>query len=413
MSPLNRIAVTSPTGKSSAWQLALFGGEPLFVEHFCVGRPNLPPFETYAKLMREAFDRRWLTNRGPLVQRFEDEIACRTDARHCIAVANATLGLQIAAVAADVRGEVILPAFTFIATAHAFRWVGIEPVLADVQYQTHQLDPASVVDRWTDRTGAIVGVHLWGETCDVEALEEIARERGVPLLFDAAHAFGCSYRSKQVGNHGLAEVFSFHATKFINCFEGGAICTNDDAFASRVRSILNFGFRDGEATAMVGTNAKMSESSAAMGLATLEQMEEIIAHNRKVYDLYSESLTGQKGVQLYPYQTSESRNYQYVVLEVNPMLSELSRDEIVRVLALENIIARKYFAPGLHRHEPYASGSTGQVHVPVTDALCQQVFLLPTGTAVSIEAAQQIGQVLRTVLDHAGTIASRLRSVRA
>jgi dTDP-4-amino-4,6-dideoxygalactose transaminase len=397
-------------GKASVWQLAFLGGQPLFAEQFCVGRPNLPSFDVYTDLMKEAFDRRWLTNRGPLVQRFEDEVGRRTGARHCIAVSNATLGLQLVARAADVRGEVIVPAFTFIATAHAFSWVDMEPVLADVDRISHQLDPQSVAERMTERTGAIVGVHLWGETCEVESLQSIAKAKGIPLIFDAAHAFGCTHRSTPVGNHGLAEVFSFHATKFINCFEGGAICTNDDYLASRVRSMLNFGFREGESAAMIGTNAKMNESCAAMGLATLERMEDIVAHNRAVYAIYRESLEGQEAVGLYNFDSNEERNHQYVVMEVETGVSELTRDEIVRLLALENVIARRYFAPGLTKHEPYASGAGGRAVVPASDRLCEEVFLLPTGTAVSLESARRIGEVLRTILDHAGMLARRLRS---
>ena len=397
--------------KRSAGDLAILGGSPAFTETQLVGRPNLPPFEDFTELMREAFERRWLTNRGPLVQQFEDQVAQISDAKHCIAVANATLGLQLVAHAAGIAEEVILPAFTFIATAHAFRWQNATPVFADALTSTHQIDPAHVQSLIGPRTQGLVGVHLWGETCDINRLEALANRHGLALIFDAAHAFACSHQSRPVGSHGLAEVFSFHATKFINTFEGGAICTNDDALAWKLRSTVNFGFGDGDTAICLGMNAKMNEASAAMGLANLRLIDQVIAHNRLNFETYQSILGNHPALRMYPFNLAERRNFQYVVFEVTADVDHLTRDELIKALAVENIIARRYFSPGLHNHEPYASNSAGSQEPLIgTDELSRRVFLLPTGTTVSSEDASIMAEVVRMILDNADLVRHQIRS---
>ena len=179
---------------------------------------------------------------------------------------NATVALEIAIRAMGMSGEVIVPSFTFVATAHALQWQEITPVFCDIDPRTHNLDPNRIEEMITPRTTGIIGVHVWGRPCAVDALAEIAQRRHLKLLFDAAHAFGCSYQGQMIGNFGDAEVFSFHATKFFNTFEGGAVVTNDDELAAKMRLMKNFGFHGYDNVIYVGTNGKMSEVSAAMGL---------------------------------------------------------------------------------------------------------------------------------------------------
>ena len=217
------------------------GPSRLFSEKLHVGCPNLGDRGRLLARFENVLDRRWLTNDGLYVQALEHQIAEYLGVQHCVAVCSATIGLQIAIRALGLTGEVIVPSFTFPATAHALAWQGIAPAFCDVDPVTHNIDPGTVERLIGPRTTGILAVHLWGNPCDVDALTEIAERRGLELLFDAAHAFGCSYRGRMIGNFGHAEVFSFHATKFVSAGEGGAIVTNDDELANKMRRLRNFG----------------------------------------------------------------------------------------------------------------------------------------------------------------------------
>ncbi|MCZ8092138.1 MAG: aminotransferase class I/II-fold pyridoxal phosphate-dependent enzyme, partial [Acidovorax sp.] len=196
-----------------------------------VGRPNIPNKDIFLSYVGEILENQWLTNNGPLVQRFEQQVAERLGVKHCVAMCNGTIALEIAIRALGLSGEVIVPSWTFVATAHALYWQGITPVFADIDPVTHNLDPVAVRKMITPRTSGIIGVHLWGRAAPVEALKDIAEEYGLKLMFDAAHAFGSSYRGHSIGCFGTCEVFSFHATKSFNTMEGGAVTTNDDELA--------------------------------------------------------------------------------------------------------------------------------------------------------------------------------------
>jgi dTDP-4-amino-4,6-dideoxygalactose transaminase len=357
----------------------------------------------------DILERRCLTNNGPYVQEFERRIADLIGVRHCIAVCNATVGLQLAIRAADLSGEVIVPSFTFIATAHALEWQQIFPVFCDIDPSTCNIDPSRIEDLITSRTTGIIGVHLWGRPCDVTALTEIARRNHLKLMFDAAHSFGCTYRGQKVGNFGDAEVFSFHATKFVNAFEGGAVVTNNDELAARIRLMKNFGFAGYDQVIHVGTNGKMSEVSAAMGLTSLESLSQFIAINRRNYLQYREELRDVPGIRVMTYDESEECNYQYLVLDIDEAATGISRDHLVQVLWAENVMARRYFYPGCHRMEPYRSyyPNVGQ-RLPVTEAKADRVLLLPTGTGVQPSEITAIGEILRKAVAHGAAITERL-----
>jgi len=382
--------------KTTTQDLALLGGAPAFKAPVHVGRPNIGGRARLLERLNAILDSRWLTNGGPCVQEFEARIAERLNVKHCIAVCNATVGLEIAVRALDLSGEVVVPSFTFVATAHALQWLGIKPVFGDVKRETHALDPQAVERLITPRTTGIVGVHLWGNPCDIEALSDLARRHGLRLMFDAAHAFGCSHAGRMIGGFGEAEVFSFHATKFVNCFEGGAITTNSDETARRARLMQNFGFSGYDQVECVGTNGKMSEISAAMGLTSLESMEQIIRHNRRLIEAYRRELAGIAGLTVLEYPLAERRNYQYVIVEIDAGRFGLSRDQLVEVLHAENLLARRYFYPGCHRMEPYRTlePDAGR-RLPVTEWLCDRVMALPTGTAVSGDDVAVIGSIIR------------------
>jgi dTDP-4-amino-4,6-dideoxygalactose transaminase len=400
--------------KKNIDDFAVFGGEASFDQPLHVGRPNIGSKERLLQRLNEVIDRRWLTNSGPCVEEFERKLRQLLGVNSCESMCNATDGLQLAMRAMEMHGEVIVPAFTFIASAHAVQWLGFTPVFCDVDPLTHLLDPARIEELITPRTTGILGVHLWGQPCDIEALAAIACRYGLKLLFDAAHAFNCSWRGRMIGNFGDAEVFSFHATKVFNTFEGGALATNNTELALRVRRMRNFGFAGLDQTDALGTNAKMSEASAAMGLTNLESLDDFIRTNQRNYHAYRRGLEGIPGVRMLEYDANEKRNYQYIVLEIEESEAVSSRDSLQEILWAENVLARRYFYPGCHRMQPYAStmpdiGS----RLPVTERLARRVLVLPTGTGVSAEQIEIICGILRFAVSHGGDIAHRLVALRA
>ena len=389
--------------------LAILGGEPAFAEPLHVGRPNIGDRQQFVDYANQMFDNHWLTNRGPLVKQFEQELCQFLGVKHCIAICNATVALEIAIRALGMQGEVIVPSFTFIATAHSLQWQGITPVFADIDPQTHNLDPRSVEKLITPRTSGIIGVHLWGRPCEVDTLREIADSRNLKLLFDAAHAFGCSYQSRIIGNFGDAEVLSFHATKFFNTFEGGAITTNDDDLAARIRLMQNFGFAGYDDVIYVGTNGKMSEISAAMGLTNLKSLEEFVEINRRNYHKYRQELDSIPGLSLICYDEDEKRNFQYMAVEVDARLTGISRDALLQTLHAKNVLARRYFWPGCHRMEPYRSYfPNAGLMLPQTEALAERILVLPTGSTVSVEDMETVCGILRAAIAHAVEINQRI-----
>lgn len=391
--------------------LAIFGGIPAFQEKLHVGRPNIGNRDRFLERINDIIDRRWLTNRGPYVREFEQRIADVIGVKHCIAMCNGTVALEIAIRAAGLTGEVIVPSMTFIATAHALQWQEITPIFCDIDPNSHNIDPRRVEEMITPRTTGIIGVHLWGRPCDVEVLAEIARRQNLKLLYDAAHAFGCSYQGRMVGNFGDAEIYSFHATKFFNTLEGGAVVTNDDNLAEKIRLMQNFGFAGYDDVIYIGTNGKMNEVSAAMGLTLLESLEELIAVNYRHYKQYLQELEGIPGIKLVTYDETEQGNYQYIVLEINEAVTQVSRDQLVNILQAENIIARRYFYPGCHRMEPYHSYSPqAGLLLPETEQLVKRVLSLPTGTAVGSSEISKICQIIHLVVARGGKVKGRLLS---
>ncbi|MBC8424083.1 aminotransferase class I/II-fold pyridoxal phosphate-dependent enzyme [bacterium] len=384
---------------------ALFGGEPAFATPRHVGAPNLGDRDAFLARIGEALDRRWLTNRGPLVEEFESRVAARHGVEHCVAMCNGTTALEIAVRALGLTGEVILPSFTFVATAHALQWQRITPVFCDIEPDGYNLDPARIEAHVTPRTTGIIGVHLFGRPAKVEALQRVADRHGLALLYDAAHAFGCSRGGETIGRFGNCEVLSFHATKFVNACEGGAVVTDDADLAHRVRLMQNFGFEGLDRVTHIGINGKMSEVSAAMGLTSLEGEAEMVEVNRRRHAAYRRGLAGVPGLALMGYDPRDRNNWQYAVVEVDRRAAGLSRDQLVELLRAENVLARRYFHPGCHRMEPYRSlyPHAGRL-LPRTEQVCGRVMVLPTGGAVGGDDVTRICGLLDGFVAHAPEI---------
>lgn len=394
--------------KTAVAELAALGGEPAFAQPLHVGRPNVGDREAILAGIGEALDERWLSNNGRKLETFERRLSERLGGLHVVATCNATLGLQIAMRALGIEGEVVLPALTFVATAHAVAWEGLTPVFADVDVESLCMGPAEAAARIGPETGALLGVHLWGRSGEVEGLERLARERELPLLFDAAHTLGCERDGKPLAACGDAAVLSFHATKIANSFEGGAIVTADREMAERAATMRNFGFVDEDEIVGLGTNAKLSEAGAAMGLASLDGLDGFLAASRANYAAYAEALADVPGVTLLAFDPPESFNCHYVVIDVDPAAAGLGRDELRAVLVAENVLARRYFYPGCHRVPPY--DRLPQPALPVTERVLDRCLSLPTGTAVAPEDAAAIGRLIRLALSRPDDVRAAIGS---
>lgn len=389
--------------------IGLLSGNPIFPQPLHVGRPNIGDRCALLKRINAIIDSRWFTNAGPLVQELEESIAHLIGVNHCVAMCNATVGLEIASRAPGLSGEAIMPSYTFVATAHALQWQQITPVFADIDPLTHNIDPSRITSLITSKTSGILGVHLWGRGCDTETIEAIASTYGLQVMYDAAHAFGCSHKGRMIGGFGACEVFSFHSTKFLNSFEGGAVVTNDSELAEKMRLMRNFGFAGYDNVIHLGANGKMTEICAAVGLTTLESINDIIGINYSHYTAYKEQLKGLPGITIIQYDNQEKNNYQYIVIDVNPEISPLSRDDIVDVLHADNVLARKYFWPGCHRMQPYLTlQPNAHLLLPETERVAARNLLLPTGQTISSVDISAICAIIRYAIENADLIHEHL-----
>jgi dTDP-4-amino-4,6-dideoxygalactose transaminase len=402
----NSLHRIDPARKRRLGYLAAFGGQPAFAEPLHVGRPNIVEPDVMLSRFSDILARAWLTNNGDYVQQFETLVADYVGVRHCVATCNGTLALQLVVRALNMTGEVIVPSLTFVATAHALSWQHVRPVFADIDSETWTLDAEDVERHITPRTTGIMGVHLWGQACDVQSLSEVAARHRLHLVFDACHALGCTYQSRRIGGFGEAEVLSFHATKFVNSAEGGAIVTNNDQLADRLRKMRNFGFSADGHVDFVGTNAKMSEFAAAVGLTSMENVDYLIEVNTRNHRIYQDYIRDLPGLSIKTFNSNERCNCQYIVMEIDERRAGLSRDELVHVLRAENVLARRYFHPGCHRMSTYAESAES---LPVTEDLSRKLIVLPTGQSIDETHIRTITEILGIALHEADRARRLLR----
>jgi dTDP-4-amino-4,6-dideoxygalactose transaminase len=385
--------------------LAIMGGRPTFDHILHVGAPSQPDRQRLFGYLNRVLDSGRFTNHGPLVAALEKRLADFLGVRHCVAVCNGTIGLELAVWSLGLTGEVVAPSFTFVATIHALHRSGLKPVFCDIDPHTHNLDPVCVEAAITPTTSGIVGVHVWGRPCATAELTRCAQSHGLRLMFDAAHAFACSSQGRMIGSFGSLEVFSFHATKFLHTMEGGAIALDDEALADELRRLRNFGFSGVDRVASAGTNAKMHEFSAAVGLTLLDQLDELLHVNRERHEQHQRALAGIPGLSLITYGPTGHSNYQYLAMEVDEGEAGVDRDTLMDVLWAENVHARRYFWPGCHRMAPYATlypeaGSS----LPHTERLARRILCLPTGAALSASDVEKLGDLIRFVIVHGAEV---------
>jgi dTDP-4-amino-4,6-dideoxygalactose transaminase len=368
-----------------------------------VGSPQMGDINTFLSYVSGVYERNWWTNNGELVQEFEKKVEDLLHVKHCVAIVNGTIALQIAAKACEIKGDIVVPAFTFPATAYAFLWTGYNVHLCDIDPETHQID-YGLLDTYLEKNPQIKGivpVHVWGEICDTDMLSRIAKKHGCTLIYDAAHAFLCANRDgKYVGTNQACEVFSFHATKFFSTIEGGAIATNDDEIAGKARLLRNFGFAGTDDVRICGTNGKMHEITAAMGLTNLALIHRIRAACMRNYSTYKSVFDSfLPGIVLRNVLDREQswigRNYQYVVVEIDQEITGVTRDQILESLVSHQVLARRYFWPGCHRLPPFDKMN---LSMPTTDKVAARTLCLPTGASVSDEDIYRVCHIIEKAL---------------
>lgn len=327
---------------------AIYGGHPLFQQPFRFCQPQLPILADTIEHYQAAYEDGAITN-ASLVKRLEAAVAERLQVKHCVAVSSCTSGLMMVLRALGLTGEVLVPSFTFFATGHAVLWNGLRPVFVDCNPETWNVDPVDVERKITGRTSAILVVHLYGNPCDVEALERLAARHCLKLIFDAAHAFGSQYRGQPVGQFGNAEVFSLSPTKLLVAGEGGLVTTNDATLARAIRGMRNYGDLGAYDPDWLGMNARMSEFNAALALAGLPLVEGKVDRRNRIAEIYTSLLAPLPGVRFQEVLPGDVSTYKDYSIHVTPETFGMTRDALAEALLAEKIETKKYFYPPLHK----------------------------------------------------------------
>lgn len=365
------------------------------MEKILVTRSSMPTFEEYCEEIKELWDSHWLTNMGVKHRQLQAELESYLGVKHVTLYTNGHLALEnaIAALNLPVGGEVITTPFTFASTTHAIVRNGLVPVFCDVNDRDYTMDVTKLEALITDRTVAIVPVHVYGNLCDVEAIDRIAKRYGLKVIYDAAHAFAVKYKGVSSACFGDLSMFSFHATKVFNTIEGGCVCFQNDRWVQLLNDMKNFGIHGPEEVAYVGGNAKMNEFQAAMGICNLRHLDEEIAKRKVVVERYRQRLSGVDGIRLCSVQKDVESNYAYFPVVFDGY--KYTRNEVYERLMEQGITARKYFYPLTNSFECYRHYPTAGVEkTPVAQHLALRVLTLPLYADLPLEVVDQICDII-------------------
>lgn len=378
---------------------AIAGGVPAFAARLPLVRPSVPDLDALSPDLRDILASGVLTN-GPVVRRFEALAAQTLGVEHCIAVSSCTAGLMLVLRVAELEGEVIVPSFTFAATAHAVVWNGLTPVFADVDERSLRLSAQAAATVLGDRCSAILATHTYGAPCEVEGLEQLARARGLRLFFDAAHAFGSRRRGVPVGRFGDAEVFSLSPTKLLVAGEGGLIATNDGELAKRCRIGRDYGNPGDYDCLFVGLNARMSELHAALGLASLSTLEARIERRNELAQSYRAALASLPGVSFPLVGETDRSTYKDFTILLDRDAFGMDAGELARALNAEGIDTRRYYAPPVHAMRAYARWNPGPGRLPVTERAATECLTVPMWEGMSDEDPGVVAAAIRRIRSH-------------
>lgn len=359
------------------------------------------PREYDTKNFFEKFQRisanRIYTNKGPTELELTEHIKNLHGVKYCSLVSNATIGLQILIRALDLKGSIITTPFTFVATAHAISWQGLNPVFVDIEETTLTINPKLIPDSMRSDVSGILGVHVFGIPCQVKQLDEISKNYQLKVFYDAAHCFSTKLNGVSVGNFGEAEVFSFHSTKLFHTFEGGAILTNNESLYKKLEQLKNFGFSDMDTVSHLGTNAKLNEVSCAFGLSTLPYLSETIQRLKQVHLNYRKVLKNYSWIRLISNQLDEGSNYQYFPVVIDPHILGCSRDEVWAYLWGMGVQTRRYFYPSINEIPFYSNLNTTHITTPVAARISRNILCLPCYFDLTDEQIEKIGSTFSEI----------------
>ncbi|ANZ45999.1 DegT/DnrJ/EryC1/StrS family aminotransferase [Cloacibacillus porcorum] len=358
-----------------------------------VTRSSMPDIDEYIEEIKDIWDTHWLTNMGTKHKRLQAELKNYLDVENIDLLTNGHMALELSIQALKLQGEVITTPFTFASTTHAIVRNNLEPVFCDINPIDFTIDVTKIESLITDKTCAIVPVHVYGNVCNVEEIARIAKKYGLKIIYDAAHTFGVRYKKKGIGSYGDVSCFSFHATKVFNTIEGGAVCFKDNDFGLNIYRLKNFGIRDQETVDSIGTNAKMNEFCAAMGLCNLHSINIEIAKRKAVTERYRRQLSGFDGIQLNPAQKDVQQNYAYFPIVINEEVFGSTRNDVFRKLAENGIGARKYFYPLTNSFDCFHGKYTPYL-TPIALQISERVLTLPLYADLAFGDVDKICEVI-------------------
>lgn len=364
-------------------------------KNILVTRSSMPGIDEYIDEIRPIWDSHWLTNMGPEHKKLQTELQQYMGVENVELLTNGHMALELSLQAMNLQGEVITTPFTFASTTHAIVRNGLEPVFCDIDPVTYTMDVTKLERLITDRTCAIVPVHVYGNVCNIEEIERLAHKYELKVLYDAAHTFGETYKGQGIGNFGDVSCFSFHATKVFNTIEGGAVCYRDPDLGRKLYELKNFGIHGPEEVDAVGANAKMNEFCAAMGLCNLRHVDEEIAKRKAVVERYRERLSNVDGLQLNVEQPEVKSNYAYFPVIFDEKLFGSSRNEVFEALAKNGIGARKYFYPLTNTFACFCKKYDVD-ETPVAHRIAKRVLTLPLYADLALDDVDYICDIILT-----------------
>ena len=365
----------------------------IIMDRILVTRSSMPPLEEYIKEIEPLWESHWLTNMGEKHAEFQKEIKEYLKVDNIELLVNGHMALELGLQALNLQGEVITTPFTFASTTHAIVRNGLTPVFCDIEEDTYTIDANKIESMITDKTCAILPVHVYGNVCNIEEIERIAKKYELKVIYDAAHAFGETYKGVGVGNFGDVSIFSFHATKVFNTIEGGAACFRDEEVGERLYDLKNFGIHGPVEVSAVGANAKMNEFCAAMGICNLRHVDEEIEKRRRVDERYRERFEGIPGIRINPIQKDVDRNFAYFPIIINEKEFGYSRSEICERLEKHNIYARKYFYPLTNTFSAFR-GQYNVNETPVALEISNRVLTIPMYADLSLNDVDRICDII-------------------
>ena len=360
-----------------------------------VTQPTMPPLEEFIPYLEKIWESKWLTNNGQFHQALEFELCKYLGVEHISLFTNATIALVTALQALEIKGEVITTPYSFVATAHSLLWNNITPVFVDIEPSTMNIDPDKLEQAITPNTEAIMPVHCYGNPCNVEKIQEVAKKYGLKVIYDAAHAFGISYKGSSLLVHGDLSVVSFHATKVFNTFEGGAIISKDLITKQKIDFLKNFGFADELTVVAPGINGKMNELQAAFGMLQLKHIDLAIQKRRAIHDRYQDGLQSILGIRLLEPPVHGTQNYSYYPILITSEYY-LSRDVLYQRLRDSDIYSRRYFYPLISDMPMYKElGSASQLNLPIAHKISNEILCLPIYPDLNFDDVDKIIKIIK------------------